>query len=568
MTSRRLPCAALLLSLLLSGALGACAELPDGGDVQAGHEDAAPVDEGVRYVPPTPAAGAPPGEIVTGFLDAMLASPVQISTARSYLTPQAARVWRPDHATLMYDDARQIATDTPATVALTGVQRIDRDGRWRGAFDGGRTTVHLPLVYGDGNWRLASAPDALLVRRDWFARQYDACHLYFLDATRRVLVPEPVFLPRGSQRVTALVRSLLDGPPEDSALTTRFGGLKLADGPVTVTDGAARVELTGEPHLPTTTARTQLAAQLAWVLRQVPGIRTVQVWINGNPLTLEGGLTAVPISHGALLDPAIAGASDGLFGLLDGRPARLGTRPEVIAGPLGAAYPLRDVAVDPLAELGAGVRADGREVRIAPLDIDGPVVTVAGEDFGHPTWDGFGRVWLVDRQADRARVMVVTDGRAHPVVLPGLNGRSVVDLLASRDGSRLVAAVRGRSGMVKVSVWRLDWSNEHVVVGAPTVILEANGVRDIAWAGPTQVMVLTAEGATSRVTWTALDGAPDDLRDGPAPEVFAEELRALVSSASDDAPAWAVTAAGALVGIGREPKALAARGLTGITYAG
>ena len=49
----------------------------------------------------------------------------------------------------------------------------------------------------DGEWRIAKAPDALIVPRTWFAPRFRQVSLYFFDPTGQILVPEPVFVPSG-----------------------------------------------------------------------------------------------------------------------------------------------------------------------------------------------------------------------------------------------------------------------------------------------------------------------------------------------------------------------------------
>ena len=46
----------------------------------------------------------------------------------------------------------------------------------------------------------------------FFDRSFARFNLYFYDQTGRVLLPDPVFIPRGEQTATNLVRGLLAGP--------------------------------------------------------------------------------------------------------------------------------------------------------------------------------------------------------------------------------------------------------------------------------------------------------------------------------------------------------------------
>lgn len=567
MTGVRRGAQALLLTAVLTTT--GCVTLPDGGGVRDQPGDLLPTEEGIRYLPASPTPGASPEAIVAGFLDAMLASPVQTSSARDFLTREAAKRWAPQQRVLVYDDVTT-SSRTPGSLRLTGAVWVDEAGRWRGALPAEERRVDLSLEQEEGEWRIGDLPDALLARRTWFSREYGQFHVHFFDQSRSILVPEPVFVPRGDQLATSLVRALLAGPPERSgaALLTRLGGLRLADGAVTVSSGTARVDLTGPAHLPTPEARTQLAAQLAWTLRQISDVRTLQVRIDETPLTLEGGLTEIPVDHGLVHAPAVATAEDDLYGLMDGRPARVASGGGVpIAGPWAAAYRLRELSVDLTATAIAGVRADGREVRIAPLEAPGDPTHVRGEDFAHPAWDHAGRLWLLDRRADGAGVTVVADGRLHVVAVPGISGRGVTDLLVSRDGTRLVAAV-DEPGRDAVVVSRLRWDGHEPHASPARRVARITRLRDLAWHGPTEVLALGADGRFARAHWLSLDGAPEDLRAVPPSDTVFDDVRGVVSSAAEETPAWALTDDGDLIPIGSTRAQRAVRGVTHLTWVG
>lgn len=544
-----------LLAAVCVLATGGCVTLPDGGEVRDQPGAVLSEGAGIRYAPPGPFPGAGQEAIVTGFLDAMGASPVQTSTAREFLTKAAADRWLPQRRTVVYDGVTALTPGAPGTLLLTGASWLDASGRWRGAVPTGEEHVRLRLEREQGEWRIAELPDALLARRSWFGGEYGQFQVHFLDPTYGVLVPEPVFAPRGDQLATSLVRSLLAGPPDPDAtwLATRLEGLRLADGAVTVKDGTARVDLVGETRLPTPASRTELAAQLAWTLRQVPGVSTFQVRLGDTPLTLEGGLIDIPVDQGSALDPSVSGASTSLFGVRDGRPVRVeGDDVRSLDGPDVAAYAVRDVSVD-LTELHrAEVSADGHQVRFSDLDGSGAVTIARGKDFAHPAWDGAGRAWLLDRGTSGAEVSVLAGGRLRTVRVPGVSGALVHDLLVSRDGTRLVAAVRTR-GRDDVVVSRLRWSDDGLVVSPAWRIGTLNDVRDLGWDGPTRVVALTLRHDMSRVTWLPLDGAPDDLADIPAADPVFDSAVRLVSSGAADQPVWGATAAGGLVRVGSTP---------------
>ena len=70
----------------------------------------------------------------------------------------------------------------------------------------------LGLVQEDGEWRIDEVPDALIVPESWFDDWYERASLYYFDPTTEVLVAEPVFVPRGDQFASSLVRGLVTQP--------------------------------------------------------------------------------------------------------------------------------------------------------------------------------------------------------------------------------------------------------------------------------------------------------------------------------------------------------------------
>jgi hypothetical protein len=577
--SRRIRC--LLPAALLATLASGCVSLPDSGRVRSvPTERSAVLDEGIPYLPPGPSRGEEAPDVVRGFLDAMTASPLQLSTAREYLTEDAVKQWRPQRRVITYTSATLGAISDEAELDLGGAQWIDERGRWRGELPARQHAVRLPLEVEDGEWRIAAAPDAMLVPETWFAEHFQQVSLDFLDPGMRIIVPEPVFVPRGEQMATALVRGLIAGPPDPApaGLVSLLRGAGLVGGAVTIEAGLATVALDGDGAVTTEESRELLAAQLAWTLRQVPIISSIRVRLGAAPLSLQGGLTEFPVGTGAAYDPRAARASDDLFGLRDGHlvGVRGGAKPVAATGPLGAGIPLREVSVDLSGTSAAGVTASGEELVLAPVDDEtGSAVRYpvrGAEDLAHPAWDADGRLWVLDRRRTGAVVSVLVDNRRTVVDVPGVSGEQVVDLLVSRDGSRLVAAVRRAGGDV-VTLSRLDWHTGQVRVSPARTIarLENTGspIRDLAWRSPTEVLMLSALSARlSEVRTVSVDGSPARVRGAAPPELVRADVRRLVASPAEGALAWAETVEGSLLGVGPIGTADPPSGAQQITYVG
>ncbi len=532
-----------VLGLLMTAT--ACVGLPEDGPVvvssEAGAEDDGP---GVSYVPKPPQPGESPREIVRSFLDAMTAVPLQPSVARQFLAREEQDEWDPDRGILTYDETGAATGTTRVSVSLSGTARFDGRGQWRGRT--GSTELTFPVVQEDGEWRISDAPDALVVPEAWFAQHFRRANLYFFDPTAAVLVPEPVWLPEGEQLTTGLVRGLVAGPGERLRGVARSflpPGSAVELSVVVSPDGVAEVSLQGDPASLAQAARGYALAQLAWTLRQDPGVRAFRLSIGGEPVSAPDGPTEVSVDAYADRDPTLLDSSSQLFGLRKGRV--VSAAPDVVervSGPLGSGdYALRDLGVNLTATRVAGVSRDGSAAWVGPLaeEAGTRVVTYPATDLLKPAWDHAGRLWLVDRTRQGARVTVVQGNRRRTLRVPGVTGRPVQQVLVSRDGSRLVTVLdrpESQGGdVVRVSRVRVAPGTGRVrAVTAPRP-LGADGepmrVRDVGWSSPTNVVVVNRLGGElTELRTLAVDGSPASLDEDGASDLLRERVQRIASS--------------------------------------
>ena len=146
----------------------------------------------------------------------------------------------------------------------------------------------------NGEWRIAAAPNALLVPRDLLRAELhlpgpSQASLYFFDPTGRILVPEAgPRAPRGQQLTTALVQALLLGPRPSLAgsVGTFFPPGLAVSLSVPVSKGVAQVSLSGPDPAPLSPQTTRMMlAQLAWTLRQDPSVTTFTLTVAGHVVT-------------------------------------------------------------------------------------------------------------------------------------------------------------------------------------------------------------------------------------------------------------------------------------------
>ncbi|MQW75666.1 hypothetical protein GHK92_07265 [Nocardioides sp. dk4132] len=538
--------AAVLAALLAVTSASACVQMPEDGPIVQSEEVGVGAEgEGYTYDPLPPQPDATPSEVVRGFLDAMMAAPIQANSARQFLTQDAQASWSPERATITYvERGAPVGNGSRLQVELpAGGDIYDSRGAWRGSLGPARRGLDFEVVIENGEWRIARAPNAMIVSEQFFQQRFRSVALYYFDPTAQILVPEPVFVPGGEELATTLVDGLLAGPaPGLKQVMRSFVPAGLDAGlSVPVADGVADIALVGAAGRPAPESLTRLVTQLAWTLRQVPGIEAFRLRVGDVPVQLPNGDTVFSVESGAEFDPAGYRASAAVFGLDAGRlvsglPDALGP----VTGPFGVTdYRLRGVSVDLDARTAAAVTADGTRALSAPVsegeqdeaeepgdpeegegsDTVASVRTLVsdGEDLLDPVWDFAGRLWLIDRTSSGARVRQVAGGRVREVVVPGITGADVSSFLVSRDSSRLVAVVRrGRADVLAVS--RLRHDEQGTPLGGTRARLirmdpdSSPRIRDIAWESPARVAALTrVAGQLWEVRTVSVDGAASSI---------------------------------------------------------
>jgi hypothetical protein len=496
--------ATLLMTLV---ATTACVGVPDTGPVVS-------ADDRVRTQPEAdverraqpPQEGQSAQEVVTAFLQAMTAYPVRTDVARQFLATDARAGWDPLRKVITYESRGSTTGNSEVRVDLIGAHWIDGRGTWRGQRGEGDIRLGFPIVQEGDAFRIASAPNALIVPDDWFQDHYAPASIYYLDPTVRILVPEPVFVPT-DQTAAALVDRLLDEPsPALKDVVRSFvpPDLKL-DLSVPVSDeGVATVALEGDPGPLTPEAAKLMVYQFAWTLRQDERVTTFSITIGDQPVTMEGGTSQFSVELGSEYAPYDVQASSLLFrlqgGLLESGDSLTSTP---VDGPLGQTqYGVEQVSVSLTAGLAASISGGGTALSLSSVnDQTHPVKQVLRDATRllTPAWDFADRLWLVDQTADGARVSVIDtsrdENRPIPVDVPGISGNRIRTLLVSRDGTRLVAVVKGKQAdTLRISRIRYDGLGRNPEAtrsrNLPWSAEDVQRIRDIGWRSVTSVGVL------------------------------------------------------------------------------
>jgi hypothetical protein len=511
-------------ALVVAFALTACAGIPTAGPVQQGPVTAPPgEDQPIRVIANPPQDGMTPAEVVHGFQEATASPEREYEIAKLYLTPDARRSWDPSSGVMIYDSTG--LTPTPSTSAVDVVGRmagtIGSTGEYTVAAPGTKLTASYGVAKVDGQWRISSPPDGLVLGASDIERAYRSYNLYFFTRDFSTLVPDPVTVPlTGTGLPTLLVRTLVTGatPWIAPALRTALPeGTKLSVDSVPVIDGVAQIDLTPEVLKADDTTRQKLSAQMVWTLRQLPDITAVQITVNGQPLPVPGVGSVQPITSWPLADP------DALSTLALGHAVdkrgflTIGKGNEVSATKVKPDLLLPGVSLDSTRV--AGLSPDRRVVYESRL-VEGAtgVRRYTGRALSRPTWDRSGAFWVVDRGVG---LVMVKDGKtsAIPVAeMPtGITDGDLISAAMSRDGTRMALLV-GRGTRVEPLVARVERVGDKIRVASPrrveSTLTEA---VDLAWADADTLAVLGTSGASS-LEVLLLDVGSSRLRRVGAPE--------------------------------------------------
>jgi hypothetical protein len=476
----------------------------------------------VEVYPPAP--DDKPRQIVEGFLRATSYYQPNYLVAKQFLTPMAAEKWSPDAGVSIYR----------APVKPIGMDKVRLKGTLVGSMGTDRTyTVrnqHLEYVFGlsneNGHWRIDNPPPGLWVSEVSFKFFYQSYDLYFVG-NNRSLVPDPIYLPALSNPAnvaSALIKALLNGPSEwlkPAVSTTIPPNTSLSVDSVTITDGIAEVAL-GESILALPDAqRGLLAAQIAFTLKQVAGVKGVVIKVNQQPYRIPGAdPNSQVISVDSIpreLDPIPSVAGEQAYAVKNGAveqvtPSTDSPTSNPVPGPLRQAlYPIDAVAVS-VTNTDLAVTTNSRTaLRRAAMMPGGSTknLLTGATELLRPQFSRYGEIWEVGKQGGRQRMWMFTpDNTLREIAPPAQN---ITAFRISPDGSRMALVRRTangselglariiRSDRPKVEAWRhLDTSQ------SGTSISE---IADVAWFDPTELLVLGKAGGNSTLFRVAQDAS-------------------------------------------------------------
>jgi hypothetical protein len=523
------------LSLLAVVALAGCGGIPDSGPVVEGRRIDEPIpDPPIRFVPQPPVGGSTQEQVALGFLRAAEDADETRDTAKSYLTPASADLWRWSSQDLfIYDspDDLSVRTVAPDTLKITAkaVAKVSPQGRYTDLRAGTEVSVTFGMTEVDGQWRieLPRTGFGLWLESGGFDRLYAAHNVYYITQTGRQLVPDTRWFPSGSRMATTLARAQLDPPPPylTGALTTGVpSNTSLAVNAVPVENGRAQVTLSDNALEAAPQERTAMWAQLAATLSQVTAVQSLSIRAGGTDFELPtlGGAVSVFADLGyqrastPSFETALLRSTNGRVNRVDPRfipdPSANNRRPDTKG-------------------------RDGDPVRIYPAwvslaqSVDGLEVAAVGDngsDFSRwrgtdfipvksfatsltqPAYDSKGYLWVGGRDgAGRGRLFAMYTGEARgeeskdavpePIKVPWLLDRKVVSVAVAADATRVLVASTDRQDkdarLVVAGVVRAA-NGAPTALGEPLRLAEPlTRITDVTWLDEGSYAVLGQIGA-------------------------------------------------------------------------
>lgn len=488
-----------VVAVVVLGVLAACASIPSSGPVRQGGPVAQVNDSlDLDFNPSPPEKGATQQRIVQGFIDAASSPKNNFDIARKYLTRSMSAKWNPDESVTV-DDGRNRTYDHELnqwSVSVNPVANVDSTGAYHPVSSTAPVGLRYELQKQDGEWRIAVAPNGVVIDDPTFRSVYSQQPIYFFSPDYGYLVPDARWFPaRVATAATRVASAVLAGPSKwlSGAVTSAFPqGTQLALPSVTTSGGVARVDLSSEAGTADTLALQRMQLELEQSLGSLA--QSVEISIEGN----QQQIPPLSDANAPLQDPPLDSHAivyrQNTFGLLSGSSVTelSGMSDKIVAlQPTSVALtPARDEA----AVLSHGAAYAVKKTAV-PLKVDVRPGLIA------PAIDAGGWVWSVPQASPGALVAYGQDGQAHPVKTEWPSATAIVSLALSRDGTRVVALLRNgtQTLVVAAGVVRGE-AGVPVSLTEPIELAVGQGTaRSIAWTGELTVAVLanTTGDATS-----------------------------------------------------------------------
>ena len=501
----------LAVAMLTLLALTACSGIPRSSGVNQGSAVVPVEDDAIEFLPSGPVRNGSIEEILRGFVEASSSPVSDYAIARQFLTPEFATQW--DATTAVNVDAglRTVTQtgDNAGELVYTQNALVDAQGNYTDVNPTQSVTNSYTFEQIDGQWRISSAPNGVVMDRFTFDQVYQAHPLYFFDSTNSMLVPDVRYFPTGASASTRITKALLAGPSTwlsaNGATHTAFPtGTALVADTVPVSRGTATVDLNSAALSADPTVIRQMKQQLSASLQSVDNITSVTMLVDG-----------------ATLNNAISSTVDSVM------PKPVDSRPLVLTDKTFGYW--TGTTVDTATQLAPTMLAQQpTAITTSNGNVLAAILTAQGASFVRngnaqlvdtrsgligPALDNFGYLWSVPSSQPNKLVVIATDGKQIPLEVPWANADSILTLSISRDGTRVLALLETNgSYQLVVSALVRGEKSLPVQLGAPVSLSLAAGTPIAsAWVDSTTVVSVSSDGSSSNVRTQVIGGQSEDL---------------------------------------------------------
>ena len=524
------------LALALVLALTGCASLPMSGPIRIGPDLAPATDsESFYYSPALPADGATAEEILAGFLAAGTAPQNDYAIAREYLEDSIKSVWNPNQELLIQSASPkvQIVSDEAAIVEIEVLARIDDSGRYETLPPGTTRVLEYGFALQNGQIRLISAPDVTVVIRPVFDVVFKSYSIFFLDQSKRNLVPELRWFPATPATGTKLVNALLAGP---SSWLTPFvtsavpSGTRLSIDAVAIARRVAQVDLSAEALAAGTEDRPLIKAQLFATLSQLPNVDEVSISIERSTQDIPNSeLVSLPLAARSVLALGPEGLESLTGSNLSSTSAGLAFFENRSVSLLAASSKAGSL----VAATDSGVYRTGLSNPGTNAELVSSKTALVGLEYDQQQF-----LWMVS-QASEIQALSAT-GELLTVSAPWIGRQLVTGFALSPEGSRAAVLVKtGNTTRVLIAGVIRDASGAPVALAEPLVIAsELTSPTLISWYNPVTVAIINQGTDPVSLTLATLGGTSRSI---PA----LNQAKALVSAGAGSGP-FLLTSSGEL----------------------
>lgn len=491
-----------IFALLLTG----CAGIPYHSKVNVGDAFQAEEDPGLVIDAPSARPGESADAIVRGFIRAAASSRSDYFVARSFLGGDLAAKWNSGTRVLIHEsnlDVKQVS-DTKFLVSVPVFAEIDEHGLFIKSPAGKVYEVEFDLEQIDGQWRITSTADGIILPRRIFTEVFSSYNVYFYNHDSTYLVPDTRWFVARSSIPTTLVAQLLNGPSEwlkDTLINAFPEGVTLAINAVTVENRVATIELNAEYLTTDAAQRGLIHGQIDATLRNISTIESSRITVNGQEVSSssgDGGILPIAprISDRPMI--TISGASAEGIGYVTDNGFETTTS---LQNRLADLSPI-EIVFNYASQKAAVVTSD----RVYAISVSKTEQIFTGE-FRSPSIDHTGRVWAINSSTNKLNV---GDGsKILELNIPKIDNIFLSQVAISREATRIVFVKQ------QGDEWQL-WSagigydtetNFPSSIKTPLLLGYGQGtVQTITWQSNNTVLALVRASSSQQVLTQQIGG--------------------------------------------------------------